>query len=87
MNKASSIPATSLTELMSAISSDGPRIIELTTSAACPHSIILLQGLSLVGTDKDRTVLSFVNDDGIGLTANSRVSGLTVIATPAVHAI
>src|SRR5665213_145267 len=87
MNNASSIPVASLTELMSALSSDGACTIEITTSVACPHSITLPPGFSLVGTDKDRSVLSFVNGDGIGLTANNRVSDLTVIATPAVRAI
>ncbi len=87
MNGASSIPVASLAELISALSSDGPRTIELTTSVACPHSITLPPGFSLVGADKDRSVLSFVNGDGIGLTANNRVSDLTVIATPAVRAI
>ncbi len=87
MTDTSSIPVTSLTELMSALSSEGPRTIELTTSVACPHSITLPPGFSLVGADKDRSVLSFVNGDGIGLTANNRVSNLTVIATPAVRAI
>lgn len=87
MNGASSIPVASLAELISALSSDGPRTIELTTSVACPHSITLPPGFSLVGADRDRSVLSFVNGDGIGLTANNRVSDLTVIATPAVRAI
>jgi hypothetical protein len=87
MNNTSSIPVASLNELMSALSSGGPRTIELTTSVACPHSITLPPGFSLTGTDKDRSVLSFVNGDGIGLTANNRVSNLTVIATPAVRAI
>jgi hypothetical protein len=87
MSTTSSIPVASLTELMSALSSEGPRIIELMTSVACPHSITLPPGFSLVGTDKDRSVLSFVNGDGIGLTANNRVSGLTVIASPVARAI
>lgn len=87
MNRISSIPVASLTELMSALSGEGPRTIELTTSVACPHSITLPPGFSLVGTDKDRSVLSFVNGDGIGLTANNRVADITVIAAPAVRAI
>lgn len=87
MNDTSSISVASLTELMSALSSRGPRTIELTTSVACPHSITLPPGFTLTGTDKDRCILSFVNADGIGLTANNHVSNLTVIATPAARAI
>lgn len=86
MNK-SSLPVASLTELMSALSRGEPRVLELTTSVACPHSITLPPGFSLTGTDKDRCVLSFCNGDGIGLTANNRVADLTVIATPAARAI
>ena len=87
MNDASRIPVASLTELMSALSSNGPRAIELTTSVACPHSITLPPGFSLTGSNKDRAVLSFINGDGIGLTANNRVSDLTVIASPDARAI
>lgn len=87
MDTASSISVASLTELMSALSGGGSSNIELTTSVACPHSITLPPGFSLTGTDKDRSVLSFVNGDGIGLTANNSVSDLTVIATPDARAI
>ena len=83
MNK----PIGSLTELMSALSGEAPRILELQTSVACPHSIILPPGFSLTGTDKNRCILSFGNGDGIGLTANNRVADLTVIAPPAARAI
>ncbi|MDE2461331.1 MAG: hypothetical protein KGL98_08775, partial [Gammaproteobacteria bacterium] len=44
-------------------------------------------GFALTGTDKDRCILSFGNGDGIGLTANNRVSNLTVIAPPSARAI
>jgi len=87
MDTASSISVASLTELMSALSGGAPRNIELTASVACQHSITLPPGVSLTGTDKGRSVLSFVNGDGIGLTANNSVSDLTVIATPGARAI
>jgi hypothetical protein len=72
---------------MSALSSGGPRAIELTTSVACPHSITLPPGCSLTGTDQSRCILSFGNGDGIGLTADNRIANLTVIASPAARAI
>ncbi len=87
MSNPSSILVTSLTELMAALSGGGPRTVELTTSVACPHSITLPQGFSLTGSDKDRSLLSFMNGDGIGLTANNRVSDLTIIASPSARAI
>ncbi len=87
MGSIPSIAVASLTELISALSRGGPSIVELTTSVACPHSITLPPGFSLIGTDKNRAVLSFVNGDGVGLTANNRVSSLTVIASPAARAI
>jgi hypothetical protein len=87
MNKASTIPVASLTELMSALSGSGPCTIKLTTSVACPYSITLPPGFSLVGTDKDRCVLSFCNGDGLGLTADNRIADITLIATPAARAI
>ncbi len=87
MNDSSTTPVASLNELMSALSGDGPRTIQLTASVACPHAITLPPGVSLVGTDRDRSVLSFAHGDGVGLTADNRVSDLTVIATPAARAI
>lgn len=83
----STIPVASLAELMSALSGAEPRVIEVQTSVACPHSITLPPGVSLVGKDRDRCILIFGNGDGIGLTANNRVSDLTIIATPASRAI
>lgn len=83
----SSTPVASLAELMSALSAGEPRTVELQTSVACPHSITLPPGFSLTGTDKNRCILSFGNGDGIGLTADNRVSDLTVIAAPAARAI
>ncbi|MBW8824144.1 MAG: hypothetical protein JF567_07950 [Xanthomonadales bacterium] len=81
------IAVASLGELMAALAGNGPRAIELTTAIACPHSITLPPGCSLAGTDKDRCILSFCNGDGIGLTADNRVSGITVVAAPATRAI
>ncbi|MBN8735415.1 MAG: hypothetical protein J0H27_04000 [Xanthomonadales bacterium] len=80
-------PVASLVDLMSGLSGTEPRVLELKTSVACPHSIILPPGFSLIGADKDRCILSFGNGDGIGLTANNRVENLTVIAPPAARAI
>ena len=60
---------------------------DLQTSVACPYSITLPPGFSLTGNDKDRCVLSFSNGNGIGLTANNQVSGITIIATPGARAI
>lgn len=83
----SSIPVASLEDLMSALSGADPRILELQTSVACPYSITLPPGFSLTGTDKNRCILSFCNGDGIGLTANNGISGITVIAAPGARAV
>jgi hypothetical protein len=85
--KRPSTPVTSLATLMSALSEAEPRNLDLQTSVACPYSITLPPGFSLTGRDKDRCVLSFSNGDGIGLTANNQVSGITIIAMPSARAI
>src|SRR5215510_12634826 len=72
---------------MTALSQREPRALELQTSVACPSSIALPPGYSLAGKDKDSCILSFSNGDGIALTADNRVSNLTVLATPAARAI
>ena len=72
---------------MSALSGREPRALELQTSVACPYSIALPPGYSLTGKNKDSCILSFSNGDGIALTADNRVSNLTVLATPAARAI
>jgi hypothetical protein len=82
-----SAPVTSLATLMSALSGAAPRNLDLQTSVACPYSITLPPGFSLTGRDKNRCVLSFSNGDGVGLTANNQVSGITIIAMPSVRAI
>lgn len=79
-------PVSSLADLMSALSSREPGTLELRTSVACPFSITLPPGFSLVGKGAS-CILSFCNGDGIGLTANNRVTGITVLATPAARAI
>lgn len=81
------IPVASLAELVAALSERGPRTLELQTSVACPFSITLPPGFVLTGKNKDNCILVFCNGDGIGLTANNRVSNLTVIATPSARAI
>ncbi len=80
-------PITSLMELISALATPEPGPLELQTSVACPHSITLPPGCSLTGADKSRCILSFGNGDGIGLTADNRISNLTVIAPAAARAI
>ncbi|MDT7857214.1 hypothetical protein RQM47_11240 [Rubrivirga sp. S365] len=87
MNDSSTTSVSSLNELMSALASNGPRTIELTASVACPHSVTLPPGVSLVGKGKDRSALIFAHGDGVGLTADNRVSDLTVVATPAARAV
>lgn len=82
-----STPITSLVTLMSALSGAEPRNLDLQTSVACPHSVTLPPGFSLTGKDKDGCILSFSNGDGIGLTADNQVSGITVIAKPSARAI
>ncbi|MGB6757500.1 MAG: hypothetical protein WBE82_06180 [Xanthobacteraceae bacterium] len=85
--KSPSTPVTSLATLMSALSGAKPRDLDLQTSVACPYSITLPPGFLLTGKDKNRCILSFSNGDGIGLTANNQVSGITIIAMPSVRAI
>lgn len=77
----------SLAEVMAALLRGSPCTVQLQTSIASPHPICLPPGYSLVGTDKDRCILSFPNGDGIGLTADNRLSRLTILATPAARAV
>src|SRR2546423_1073056 len=85
--KTAVIPIASLGDLMTALSERQPRTLELQTSVACPYSIALPPGYSLAGKDKDSCILSFSNGDGIALTADNRVSNLTVLVTPEARAI
>lgn len=78
---------TSIGDLMAALAGKAPQVLELQTSVACPYSITLPPGYSLVGKDKDRSVLVFCNGDGLALTADNQVSNLTVITSPAARAI
>jgi hypothetical protein len=81
------LPIRSLADLTKAISGNVPGDLELQASVACPYPITLPPGFSLSGVNKDVSVLSFCNGDGLGLTANNRVASLTIIATPADRAI
>lgn len=80
-------PVASFSDLMNALSAPTPQTVELQSSIACPHSIALPPGFSLTGKDKNRCILGFCNGDGIGLTANNRVEGITVVATPSARAL
>lgn len=80
-------PITSLADLMAALSEREPRTLQLQTSVACPFSVTLPPGFALTGKDKDRCILGFCNGDGIALTADNRISNLSVITTPAARAI
>lgn len=84
---ASSTPIASLADLMLALSQATPRILELQASVACPHSITLPPGFALVGKNRDESILAFPNGDGIGLTRDNRVAGLTILAAPAARAL
>ncbi len=85
-----SIPTTpidSFADLMKALAQREPCNLQLQTSILSPYSITLPPGFSLTGKDKDRCIFSFCNGDGIGLTADNRVTNLTVMTTPAARAI
>jgi len=85
--KTATIPIASLGDLMSALSEQEPRALELQTSVACPYSITLPPGFSLTGKNKDSCILSFSHGDGVALTADNQVTNLTVIASPEARAI
>ncbi|HEX6795730.1 MAG TPA: hypothetical protein VF304_17940, partial [Casimicrobiaceae bacterium] len=67
----------SFTELMTALAQREPCNLQLRTSLLSPYSITLPPGFSLSGKDKESCILSFCNGDGIGLTADNRISDLT----------
>jgi len=77
----------SLDEFMNAIKDKSPSILEIQTSLLFPYSIILPPGFSLRGVAPDKSVLSFNNNDGIGLTAHNEVANLTIMTNPANRAI
>jgi hypothetical protein len=77
----------SLVQLVQALASNQPQVLELQTSILCPYAIILPSGYSLTGADKDKCILSFNNGDGIGVTANNTIQNLTIMTTPACRAI
>ncbi len=81
------IPIASLADLVAALAEPGPSTLELRTSVSCPYSITLPPGCSLAGKDKDTCILIFGNSDGVGLTANNRVTNLTIATTPGARAI
>lgn len=77
----------SFEELIAALDQDTPLNIEVQTSILCPYAIVLPVGFSLTGLDRDRSILSFSNSDGIGLTANNEVSNLNIQTNPGNRAI
>lgn len=81
------VPIRSLVDLMEALAAREPRNLELQTSILSPYSLTLPPGFSLIGTKNKDCILSFCNGDGVGLTADNRVSGITVMTTPAARAI
>ncbi len=72
----------SLTDLMTALNNNAPTNLELQTSILCPYSIMLPVGFSITGVDKESCIISFNNSDGIGLTANNKISNITIQANP-----
>lgn len=85
--KSSTVPVTSLADLMAGLTRGSPCTLELRTSVSRPYSITLPPGFALTGKDKDSCILMFGNGDGVGLTADNRVANLTIAATPAARAI
>lgn len=77
----------SLEELLAALDQDSPLTLELQTSILCPYSIVLPVGFSLTGLDKESSILSFNNSDGIALTANNQISNLNIQTNPGNRAI
>ena len=77
----------SLADLMAALETNVPQNLELQTSVLCPYAITLPVGYSMTGADKDSCIINFNNSDGIGLTANNRVSDLIIQTTPDKRAI
>ena len=80
-------PIDSLADLMKALARGEPRNLQLQTSILSPYSIALPPGFSLSGRNKESCILSFSNGDGIALTADNRVTNLTVMTTPSARAI
>jgi hypothetical protein len=76
------IQINSLQALLAALQQAGPATLELQTSILCPFAITLPPGFTLSGTDQEKSILSFSNSDGIGLTANNEVSSLTIQTNP-----
>ncbi|HYK76538.1 MAG TPA: hypothetical protein VEV16_06150 [Daejeonella sp.] len=81
------VQISSLNDLTAALVSNHPGVLELQTSILCPYSLILPDGFSLKGVDKDRCILSFNNSDGIGLTANNTVQDLIIQTNPSNRAV
>jgi len=77
----------SLADLMAALETNVPQNLELQTSVLCPYAITLPVGYSMTGADKDSCIINFNNSDGIGLTANNRISDLIIQTTPDKRAI
>ena len=81
------MPVDSLAGLMKALMQREPCDIQIQTSILSPYPITLPPGFSLSGKDKDGSIISFSNGDGIGLTADNRLANLTVMTTPGARAI
>ncbi|WP_222537825.1 hypothetical protein [Pedobacter polysacchareus] len=77
----------SFEELMAALDQDSPLNLELQTSILCPFAIVLPVGFSLSSVDQEKTILSFNNSDGVGLTANNEISNLNIQTNPGNRAI
>jgi hypothetical protein len=77
----------SLTDLMQALEQRKPQIIEIHASIVSPHSIVLPEGFSLRGGNKELSILSFSNGDGIGIKANNTIADLTILTRPDCRAV
>lgn len=57
----------------------GPRVLLIEKSLCIPNPITLPPHCALIGKNKQESKIAFIHADGIGLTANNRLSDLSII--------
>ncbi|RWY47366.1 hypothetical protein [Mucilaginibacter gilvus] len=77
----------SLIQLMQALATNTPQVIEIQSSILVPYPITLPAGYTLRGTGKSGSLISFNQGDGIGLTADNSIEDLRIFASPSCRAV
>ncbi|QZT38591.1 hypothetical protein K5X82_06775 [Halosquirtibacter xylanolyticus] len=81
------IKVNSLNDFLNALKSQEPVNIELQSSILFPCSLHLPEGFTITGVSKERSIMSFNSSEGVGLTKDNSIEGVSVLCNPNSRAI